>query len=46
MKKVIIKNGRVVEDKKKREQLTKEQQDKQIEKICIVLENYLNNSPL
>ena len=46
MKKVIIKNGRVVEDKKKREQLTKEQQDKQFERICIVLENYLNNLSL
>ena len=43
MNKVIIKSGCVVKDKSVREKLTVEQQNKHIEKICIVLENFLNN---
>ena len=43
MNKVIIQSGRVVKDTKVREKLSKEQQNKHIEKICIVLENFLNN---
>ena len=43
MTKVIIKSGKVVKDTKVREKLTIEQQNNHIEKICIVLENFLNN---
>ena len=43
MNKVVIKSGRVVKDTKVREKLSKEQQNNHIEKICIVLENFLNN---
>ena len=43
MNKVVIKSGRVVKDTKVREKLSKEQQNKHLEKICIVLENFLNN---
>ena len=43
MNKVIIQSGRVVKDKGKREKLTVEQKNKHLEKICIVLENFLNN---
>ena len=43
MNKVIIKSGRVVKDTGVREKLTVEQQNNHIEKICIVLENFLNN---
>ena len=43
MNKVIIQSGRVVKDKEKRQKLTVEQQNNHLEKICIVLENFLNN---
>lgn len=43
MNKVIIQSGKVVKDKGIREKLTVEQQNKHLEKICIVLENFLNN---
>ena len=43
MNKVIIQSGRVVKDKEKRQKLTLEQQNNHLEKICIVLENFLNN---
>ena len=43
MNKVVIKSGRVVKDTSVREKLSKEQEDKHLEKISIILENFLNN---